>query len=238
MNSLGSSKNWSIFAKMGYNKIIEDKKLDNLKSWWVSLWKLNAPPRTRLLMWNILENKVPTGSLLKKRAFSGPSRCVMCLQAEESTQHLFLSCPTTRTIWAQVIQSLDLNADWQGVDINSAWEQWWNTVAAEKPRNLPLLVSWYIWVKRNAIIFENNTVDWNLLHPIICAAYTELPNEISQKQPRNIIQEKINKDMPWAYFDGAAQQQGCGGASSCIYPTRITTRLVWGLVPDQTIMQN
>eukprot|EP00253_Pinus_taeda_P031496 PITA_31496 len=127
--------------KLGYIKIIDDKKQDIHISWWVSLWKLNAPPRTRLLMWNILENKAPTGSNLKKRAFSGPSRCVLCLQAEESTQHLFLSCPTTRTIWAQVILSLNLNVDWQGVDISTAWEQWWISVAAEKPRNLPVLVS-------------------------------------------------------------------------------------------------
>jgi len=68
---------------MGYDKIIEDRKPKNLKRWWVSLWTLNAPPRTRLLMWNILENKVPTGSYLKKMAFSRPSRCVMCFQDEE-----------------------------------------------------------------------------------------------------------------------------------------------------------
>eukprot|EP00253_Pinus_taeda_P003378 PITA_03378 len=140
-------------SKMGYDKIIEDKKPKNLKSWWVSLWKLNAPPRTRLLMWNILENKVPTSSYLKKRAFSRSSRCVMCLQDEESTHHLFLTCPTIRTIWSQVIQTINLNVNWQGADINTAWEQWWSIVVVEKPRKLPLLVSWYIWIKRNTIIF-------------------------------------------------------------------------------------
>ncbi len=180
------SKSDQYTLKMGHDTIIEDRKPENLKSWWVSLWKLNAPPRTRLLMWNILENKVPTGSYLEKRAFSGPSQCVMCLEDEESTHHLFLTCPTTRTIWSQVIRTLNLNVNWQGADINTAWEQWWSIMAAEKPKNLSLLVSWYIWIKRNTIIFEDRQVNWDLIHPLICAAYSELPNEISHEKPRII----------------------------------------------------
>lgn len=153
------SKSGQYTPKLGYDKIIEDRKPAVIKDWWVSLWKLKAPPRTRLLMWNILANKIPTASYLKKRAFSGPSRCVLCLQDEELTHHLFLSCPTTRNIWSQVIQTLNLNMNWQGEDIIAAWEHWWSTSAAERPRNLPLLISWHIWIKRNSIIFEDRQVN-------------------------------------------------------------------------------
>lgn len=72
-------------------------------------------------------------------------------------------------------------------------------------------MAWHIWNRRNAIIFENSAVIWSLLPPIICAAYVELPNVTKQLQPKNIIPERINKDVSWAYFDGAAQWQGCGG---------------------------
>jgi len=127
--------------KQGYDIIIVDKKPEVTRSWWDTLWKLKAPPCTRLLMWNILEDKIPTGSYLKRRAFMGPTRCVLCLQEEESTQHLFLTCSTSRGIWSQVLWALNMNMNWQGVDISIAWENWWSTLATAKARNFPLLVS-------------------------------------------------------------------------------------------------
>eukprot|EP00253_Pinus_taeda_P023181 PITA_23181 len=57
--------------KQGYNIIIADKKPGIMRSWWNNLWSLQAPPRTRLLMWNILEDKIPTGSYMKRRLLWG-----------------------------------------------------------------------------------------------------------------------------------------------------------------------
>eukprot|EP00253_Pinus_taeda_P028493 PITA_28493 len=71
--------------KQGYDIIIANKKPEVTRSWWGTIWKLKAPPRTRLLMWNILEDKIAIGSYLKRRAFMGPTWCVLCLQEEEST---------------------------------------------------------------------------------------------------------------------------------------------------------
>eukprot|EP00253_Pinus_taeda_P016909 PITA_16909 len=210
------SKAGQYTPKQGYDIIIAEKKPEVIRSWWYNLWKLQAPPRTRLLMWNILEDKIPTGSYLKRRAFMGRSRCVLCLQEEESTQHRFLTCPTTRSIWTQVLLTLNMTRNWQGVGITMAWEKWWCTSAVAKSRNLPLLVPWYVWLKRNNKIFEDKLVNWNLLPPQICAAYEELPNDDNQKRQRIIQQEQINKAISWAYYDGASQQHGCGGGI-CLY---------------------
>lgn len=38
-----------------------------------------------------------------------------------------------------------------------------------------------------------------------------IPEESSQNQQRNIETEVIIKSIPWAYFDGSAQDVGCGG---------------------------
>jgi len=205
------AKSGSYTPKLGYLKLIEAKKPDILKSWWRDVWQLQAQPRARLLMWSIIADKLPTGVTLRKRAFSGPSWCVLCKKEEESTPHLFLHCEVTKDIWHQITQALNINTVWQGVDIPSAWDQWWSAVSSEKARNLPPVVSWFIWNKRNAIIFEDYRVNWQHLPPSICAAFIEIPFEHKTKNPRNIQPENINKEMPWAYFDGAAPLQGCGG---------------------------
>ena len=59
--------------------------------WWRSLWKLKCPAKTKLFMWCVLNNKVPTWDVLQKRSFQGPGWCVLCKRELESTSHLFLS---------------------------------------------------------------------------------------------------------------------------------------------------
>jgi len=68
----------SYTPKDGYPIIHAAHKPISLESWWFLLWKLKSPPRTRLLMWNIIMDKTPSGTNLRKFSFQGPSCCVLC----------------------------------------------------------------------------------------------------------------------------------------------------------------
>lgn len=76
--------------KTGYLILNLHKKPVNTPSWWRSIWKLSAPPRTKIFFQCILRNKVPTGEQLTHRAFHGPTWCILCKGSTESTKHLFL----------------------------------------------------------------------------------------------------------------------------------------------------
>jgi len=158
-------------------------------SWWNQLWKLKAPPCTKSLMWNIIEDKTPARANLRKRAFTGLTWCVLCHQDEESSQHLFLTCFTSKLLWTQVLHTLNINQIWHGEDIPSAWESWWGATIDSKIRNLLLLVTWHIWMGCNNIIFPDRLINWALIPPKICSGYEELPAEEYIKKPRNITQE-------------------------------------------------
>ena len=58
--------------RAGYQKLSEGNVLGEVRWWWKNLWKLNCPPKTRLFMWCVLENKVPTWDVLQNRCFQGP----------------------------------------------------------------------------------------------------------------------------------------------------------------------
>ena len=60
--------------------------------WWRPLWKLKFPAKTKLFMWCVLNNKVPTWDVLQKRSFQGPGWCVLCKRELETTYHLFHTC--------------------------------------------------------------------------------------------------------------------------------------------------
>lgn len=59
--------------KEGYPIIHARHKPISLESWWCWLWKLKGPSRTCLLMWNIIKDKTPSGTNLRKFSFQGPS---------------------------------------------------------------------------------------------------------------------------------------------------------------------
>jgi hypothetical protein len=50
----------SYSPKLGYLKYNPDLGLQEPVWWWRNLWKVKSPAKTRLFMWNVLQNKVPT----------------------------------------------------------------------------------------------------------------------------------------------------------------------------------
>lgn len=45
------------------------------------------------------------------------------------------------------------------------------------------------------------------------ALYNIISDDDTKKQSQNIITGTIDKSIPWDYFDGSSQQQGCGGGA-------------------------
>lgn len=85
--------------KDGYNQLISHKKPDVLDIWWHNIWKYPAAPRSKLFTWCVLRNNIPTGEQLMHRVQHGPTWCVLCKKASESTKHLFMRCSITQNLW-------------------------------------------------------------------------------------------------------------------------------------------
>jgi len=47
---------------------------------------------------------------------------------------------------------------------------------------------------------------------------------------QNISQEQFDPNRPWAYFDGAAQEEGCGGGAILHISERHSYSLIMGLI--------
>eukprot|EP00253_Pinus_taeda_P025399 PITA_25399 len=60
------AKHGAYAPKLGYMKLIEPIRPPNIHPTWRALWKLKSAPRTRLLMWNILFDKIPMSTNLMK----------------------------------------------------------------------------------------------------------------------------------------------------------------------------
>eukprot|EP00253_Pinus_taeda_P034418 PITA_34418 len=197
--------------KSGYLALISHKILDAISFWWQTVWKLTAPPRQKLFFWCILKGVVPTGDYLMHRAVHGPTWCTFCKETSESCIHLFLLCPAISAIWQAISFSILFTGKWEGHNINRAWESWFHNYKLSKLQSLPAITCRYIWLARNRMIFDDKLPNWPHIISLITAAYNSLPDP---PQTRNISPcdpPAIDHSTPWAFFDGSAQQQGCGG---------------------------
>eukprot|EP00253_Pinus_taeda_P031439 PITA_31439 len=160
----------------GYKHIIIHRKPEVLDRWWHHIWKLSASPRSKLFTWCVLRNRLPTGENLMRRAIYGPSRCVLCKSDIESTEHLFMRCPTVQHIWQNIKPYVHYSGEWIGTDLINTWIEWGNKHRGSKVVNLPIIINWSIWRTRNKMIFEDREAQWPLIEAGIISAYNELPN--------------------------------------------------------------
>ena len=109
------------------------------------------------------EGRIITADNLKRKGFSGPSRFSMCLNEEESIQHLFLDCPFTRECWKQLSSPLEMELNFS-ITFNDFFFEWKKKYPYSMKNkktikrfweSLPSFLCQQIWISRNKIIFKD-----------------------------------------------------------------------------------
>ncbi|KAJ4782011.1 RNA-directed DNA polymerase (reverse transcriptase)-related family protein [Rhynchospora pubera] len=91
------SNSWKLPGAKGYfstNSVYHFiKTLPAPRSSLNPIWKFRIPPRFKIFLWQMLQNKIATLDNLQRRGWSLPNRCSLCLADCETVQHLFNQCP-------------------------------------------------------------------------------------------------------------------------------------------------
>ena len=59
---------------------------------WKRIWKSWAPMKCKLFIWLATNNRRWTSDRLAKRGLPHPAACPLCDQADETIQHILVSC--------------------------------------------------------------------------------------------------------------------------------------------------
>jgi hypothetical protein len=134
------------------------------------VWKPWAPPKCKIFSWLILQNRVWTADRLERRGWQNCGQCKLCNQVQETAAHLFFKCRFTKRIWSSLKAWLGLNAidplEW---DSWGSVKDWWVHVIHKRGANrkaltsLAMLVSWEIWLERNARVFQNRSATASMI---------------------------------------------------------------------------
>jgi hypothetical protein len=138
--------------------IVNQDQEDSMHQW-DKLWNNPHWPKIKIFQWLILHNRILTWENLMKRCFIGPSRCHLCEEKEEITNHILDECPYTAEFW-----------DWEaGIfrqsnriksNISATINTWKENYSENEEVNLcwtliPGMVIWAIWKEWNRRIFRN-----------------------------------------------------------------------------------
>jgi hypothetical protein len=197
--------------KEGYTFLIREQVQDEPVWWWKKLWRITCLPKSKLFMWSVLTNKVPTWDILQKRKFYGLGRCSLCKTEGETTQHLFIDCLYIKEVWTKVSRIMKQHFRWIDHSLEQAWRDWWENKELKAYKLLPLLIIWGVWLVRNEVIFKEAFLapeKTTLKSLAILSSY--LPTE-GRVKTRSIREVTIDKTKSWVFFYGASQNYRCGG---------------------------
>jgi hypothetical protein len=126
--------------------------------WWKKLWKEKSPPKSILFMLLVLNNKVLTWEMLRKRKWEGPNVCLLCKNSEETIVHLFLTCTYSQQIWREVEGQLGLSNLWDRDTIVGCFYGWFSNKYFKYILELPYLVLRGIRLAQNYVLYEDKFV--------------------------------------------------------------------------------
>ena len=132
---------------------------------WNRLWKINVPERIKMLLWRIAANTIPVKEKLAQRMKIENLLCDLCLEAPESSCHLFCRCPVARAIWftscwgLRVLdQNIASNADIVKLVLDPPTHPSQEVDKEHITTTLAFVLD-EIWFLRNQLVFEDSKID-------------------------------------------------------------------------------
>ena len=110
-----------------------------------------------------------------------------------------------------------------------AWEHWRILGTSDIMIVLPLLVTWGIWLARNKLIFTGKECTTLITTGMVCGIANALPKHLRIKKQRDVLALEIDRSTPWGFFDGASQNNLCGGGAILNLDGNQSFELITGL---------
>ncbi|KAJ1686346.1 hypothetical protein LUZ63_017736 [Rhynchospora breviuscula] len=131
------------------------------------LWKMKSPPRVKIFLWLLLQDRLLTQQNLIVRGWPSSTSCSNCNgRFLETTGHLFLQCQYAISVWSLI----QLRFKLPRLDFTLDIGDFWLSLRSFKDWNIIWVASsWNIWKTRNKRIFSNIDTTPYLLLKDICA---------------------------------------------------------------------
>ena len=123
--------------------------------WYKDTWRVKCSPKLQAFLWSIVQKAVPLGANLQRRGITPAVNCPRC-RDQETTTHIFFSCPFAQEIWSLLpltnVAHLATAPSFETVMLE------FRSKPCLPPSGITTNIlpwgCWQIWISRNQLIFE------------------------------------------------------------------------------------
>ena len=122
------------------------------------IWKAKIPLKIRIFSWQLILDRLPSGSQLVFRFGPSDGKCALCGQEEDAT-HIFFRCSMAVFMWAVFRQAL--GRDWHPQNFAQFFALL-STFSGRTKRLIWLLFlaqAWALWAVRNKLAIEKKIIN-------------------------------------------------------------------------------
>ena len=105
----GFQLGYRVLENAGYER--EDSNLETLKSWWMYLQASDLENKMKEFQWRISHKALYTFILLHEIDADISKRCILCKDADETIEHLFVKCAVSKQFWAWLFREFNCNTE-------------------------------------------------------------------------------------------------------------------------------
>ena len=95
-------------------EMLQGNSEEEAEGLFVKLWAGKAPSNATTLSWKVLLNRIQTKKDIASRnslPVNVVTSCLLCLEGEETTEHLFFTCSVSWRVWSRIYQWLGWHCD-------------------------------------------------------------------------------------------------------------------------------
>ncbi|KAJ1393932.1 Ribonuclease H-like superfamily [Sesbania bispinosa] len=124
---------------------------------WHWVWRIRAPKKVHFMIWLVLQNSLPTKSLLVRRHIFTDATCPCCIDHDETILHCLRDYIFAKGVWSRL--GLFEHADFLCEDV-----VFWLKRNVIGPNSILFLSTiWWIWRWRNNFIFSLDRWDISIV---------------------------------------------------------------------------
>lgn len=171
-----------------------------------------------MLLWNLVHEILPVGSVLQTKIPSFAASCARCLHVNETHLHTFRDCPNSAILWTEILSSNMVPTNLDLTEFRTLpWDDWLLYQFNFSDTWLTTFITciWHLWHGRNRAVFDGSMLNaktmihlfWNDLrctNHVFQASSSNVPPPASTlwvPPPNGYL--KLNVDGAWKAIDCA-----------------------------------
>ncbi|XP_039031707.1 uncharacterized protein LOC120166517 [Hibiscus syriacus] len=132
----------------------------NKVHWHNLIWFPLHIPKHIMIVWMTFLDRLPTKNRLQHMRIANDELCVLCKEARETRNHLFIECPPADSLWKAILLLSGLKRPSLTWDNMITWAC--NSWKGESLLTTVLKIAWSaliysLWEERNARLFKGNS---------------------------------------------------------------------------------